>query len=94
MEVGTSVSNELATAEGVRNGITMDRYINRVHQFQPDDFVSTSLQEDMSVKLYNAKKNMTGERLSKKLRIGRKSYTVSFCQSYQRNCQIFPVVIN
>jgi hypothetical protein len=31
-----------------------------VCQLQPDDFVSTSLGEDMSVKLYNAKKNISG----------------------------------
>jgi hypothetical protein len=41
----------------------LDKYVNIVGIFKPDDFVSSSLQEEMATKLYNAKAGSTGEHL-------------------------------
>jgi len=47
IEAGTVVSNEKYTTADICNQMMMDKYINLVRQFHPDDFVSSGTQDDM-----------------------------------------------
>ncbi len=72
VEAGSSVSNERATTSDVRNQMMLERYVNLVRSFQADDFVSPSVQEEMAMKLFNAKEGITGAHLWKKFEYWRK----------------------
>jgi hypothetical protein len=72
VEAGSSVSDERATTSDVRNQMMLERYMNLVRTFQTDDFVSPSVQDEMAMKLFNAKKGITGAHLWKKFEDWRK----------------------
>jgi hypothetical protein len=83
VEAGSSVSDERATTTDVRNQMMLERYVNLVRSFQTDDFVSPSVQEEMAMKLFNAKKGITGAHLWKKFKDWRKEIrTLYWCLSY------------
>jgi hypothetical protein len=71
----------------------VDKYVNIVHNFKSDDFVSPSLQEEMATKLYNAKAGLTGERLWAKFMDWRKEIRTKYSPNSRRSCQVFPVGI-
>jgi hypothetical protein len=50
----------------------LERNVNLVQSFQMDDLVSPSVQEEMAMKLFNAKKGIIGARLWKKFEDWRK----------------------
>ena len=60
IEAGTSVVNERSTTSEIRNRMMQDRYVNLVRQFDADDFASATLQDEMTIKLYNGKKDING----------------------------------
>ena len=65
-EAGSSVSNKRTTTSDLCNRMMLERYVNLVQSLQEDDFVSPSVQEEMAMKLFNAKKGITGACLWKK----------------------------
>ena len=72
IEAGSSVSDERTTTTDICNQMMLERYVNIVRSFQTDDFVSPSVQEELAMKLFNAKKGITGARLWKKFEDWRK----------------------
>jgi hypothetical protein len=48
----------------------LDRYVNLVCLFDSDEFASSTLQDEMTLKLYIGKKDITGDQLWGSLRIG------------------------
>jgi hypothetical protein len=66
------MSDERATTTNVHNQVMVERYINLVQSFQTDDFVSPSVQEEMAMKLFNAKKGISGAHLWEKFEDWRK----------------------
>ena len=63
IEAGTSVIDEKTTTSQRRNQMMLDKYVNIVRNLKTDDFLSPSLQEEMTTKPYNAKAGLTGESL-------------------------------
>ena len=66
------MSDERTTTSDLRNRMMLERYLNLVQSFQMDGFVSFSVQENMVMKLFNAKKGITGAHLWKKIEDWRK----------------------
>ena len=60
LEAGSSVSDERATTSNLRNNMMMNRYVDLVRTFEVENFVDPAIQEDMALRLYNAKKTMSG----------------------------------
>ena len=63
IEAGTSVLNERSTTTEICNRMMQDRYVNLVRQFDADDFSLATLRDEMTIKLFNGKKDITGDRL-------------------------------
>ena len=78
IEAGTSVTEEKTITSQRHNQLMLDKYVNIVRNFKPDDFVSPSLQEEMATKLYNAKAGLTGERLWAKFMDWRKEIRMKY----------------
>ncbi len=91
IEAGSSVSDERATASDLRNRMMLERYINLVQSFQMDEFVSPSVQEEMAMKLFNAKKG-PGTIYGRSLRIGERILGHCTLLNYQVTCQVCQVV--
>ncbi len=67
IEAGSSVLNERSTTTEIRNRMMQDRYVNLVCQFDADDFALATLRDEMTTKVYNGKKDITGDRLWRKV---------------------------
>ena len=94
IEAGTSVSKERTTTATIRNQMMLDRYVNLVRMFSPDDFVSLTTQEDMAIRLFHGKKGgYNGENCGGSLRNTGRRYELSILQNYRRRYQVFQVVI-
>ncbi|KAL3799820.1 hypothetical protein HJC23_010470 [Cyclotella cryptica] len=72
IEAGGSVTSERTTTVAVQNRMMLERYHNLLRGFSPSDFARPSLATEMTQCLYNAKKDMTGDRLWKKFEDWRK----------------------
>ena len=92
VEAGSSVSDERTTTSDLCNRMMLERYVNLVRSFQTDGFVSPSVQEEMAMKLFNAKKGITGAHLWKKLRIGERILGHCTLLNYEVTCQVSQVV--
>ncbi len=82
VEAGTAVTNERGVTMDMRNQLMIDKYRNLVRAFFRDDFVSPSIQDDMSIKLFNGKSKggYTGDKLWRKYEDWRKKSGQSTCQ--------------
>ena len=78
IEAGSSVLNERSTTTEIRNRMMQDRYVNLVRQFDADDFALATLRDEMTIKLYNGKKDITGDRLWRKFEDGRKEIRTKY----------------
>ena len=56
------------------------------------NFTPPQIQEEMTMKLFNAKKVMTGDCIWEKLRTGERKSACNALKSYQMTCSRFPVV--
>ena len=64
IEAGTAMINERTTSAEITNEMMKDKYVNLVHQFRREDFDSSSIQDDMAVKLFHGKSGgFTGYKL-------------------------------
>ena len=68
----------------------MDRYDNIVRQFDTDDFASATMQDEMTIKLYNGKKDITGDRLWRKFEDWRKEMRTKYTPKMPTNISSIP----
>ena len=91
IEAGTSVSNKRTTTATIRNQMMLDRYVNLVCMFSPDDFVSPTTQEDMSIRLFHGKKGgYNGEKLWRKFKEYRKEIRTRYTLKLPKEIPSFP----
>jgi hypothetical protein len=90
MEAGTPVSNERFTTTDIQNRMMLDRYVNLVRQFDSDNFASSTLQDEMTIKLYNGKKDITGDRLWQKFEDWRKELRTKYTPKMPSNISSIP----
>ena len=91
IEAGTSVSNERTTTATIRNQMMLDRYVNLVRMFSPDDFVSLTTQEDMAIRLFHGKKGgYNGEKLWRKFEEYRKEIRTKYTPKLPKEISSFP----
>jgi hypothetical protein len=90
LEAGSSVSDEKATTSDLRNQLIRERYINLVGGFQLENFISPSLQEEMSMKLFNVKKVMTGDHLWEKFEDWRKEISMQYSPKIPKDLSRIP----
>ena len=91
IEAGTSVSNERTTTATIRNQMMLDRYVNLVRMFSPDDFVSPTTQEDMAIRLFHGKRGgYNGEKLWRKFEEYRKEIRTKYTPKLPKDISSFP----
>ena len=90
IKAGAYVSNKRATTTEVQNGMMLDRYVNLVCQFDSDDFASSTLQEEMTLKLSNGKMEMKGDRLWRKFEDWRKEIRMKYTPKLPNNISSIP----
>ena len=90
LEAGTSVSDESTTVANLRNDMMMTRYVNLVRNFSSEDFIEPAIQEDMALRLFNAKKTMTGMRLWEKFVAWRKEVRTMYTPKLPREISSIP----
>jgi hypothetical protein len=90
IEAGGSVSSERTTTASVRNVMMMERYATLLSAFSPEDFDSGRLRGHMNQFLYNAKREMTGERLWKKFEDWRKILRTQYFSKLPKNLSDIP----
>ena len=91
IEAGTSVSNKRTTTATIRNQMMLDRYVNLVCMFSPDDFVSPTTQEDMSIRLFHGKKGgYNGEKLWRKFEQCQKEICTRYTPKLPKEISSFP----
>ena len=90
IEAGGSVTSERTTTVAVRNRMMLERYHNLLHGFSLSDFARPSLPTEMAQCLYNAKKEMTGERLWKKFEDWRKELRTKYFPKLPKNLATIP----
>ncbi|KAL3788791.1 hypothetical protein HJC23_006244 [Cyclotella cryptica] len=90
IEAGGSVTYERTTTVAVRNRMMLERYHNLLRGFSPSDFARPSLSTEMTQCLYNAKKDMTGDRLWKKFEDWRKELRTKYFPKLPKNLATIP----
>ena len=66
------------------------RYVNIVRSFEVENFVDPAIQEDMALRLYNAKKEMTGQHLWEKFISWRKEIRTMYMPKLPNNLSSIP----
>ncbi len=90
LEAGSSVSDERATTSNLWNDMMLNRYVNLVRTFEVENFVDPAIQEDMALRLFNAKKTMTGLRLWEKFVSCRKEVHTMYMPKLPNNLSSLP----
>ena len=69
----------------------LDRYVNLVRMFSPDDFVSPTTQEDMAIRLFHGKRGgYNGEKLWRKFEEYRKEIRTKYTPKLLKDISSFP----
>lgn len=88
--MGLSVSDERETILNSSNEMMMNRYVNLVCNFVAEDFVDPAIQENIALRLLNAK-TTTGLNLGESLFHGGRRSESSTFPNFPTNYQIFQV---
>ena len=68
----------------------LDRYVNLVRLFDSDDFASSTLQDEMTLKLYNGKKDITDDQLWQKFEDWRKEMRTKYTPKLPNDISSIP----
>ncbi|KAL3801992.1 hypothetical protein HJC23_010336 [Cyclotella cryptica] len=82
--------DQRTTTVAVRNRMMLERYHNLLCGFSSSDFARPSLATEMTQCLYNAKKDMTGDRLWKKFEDWRKELRTEYFPKLPKNLATIP----
>jgi hypothetical protein len=91
IEAGTAVINERTTSAEIRNEMMKDKYVNLVRQFRREDFDSSSIQDDMAVKLFHGKSGgFTGYKLWRKFEESRRDIRIHYIPKLPKDISNYP----
>jgi hypothetical protein len=77
----------------IRNQMMMDKYINLVHQFCPDDFISSNTQDGMCIKCFHGKSGCyTGFKLWRKFEECRKEIRILYISKLPKDISSYPSI--
>ena len=91
IEAGTSVMNEKPTTSNDCSTLMKDKYVSLVCQLKPNDFSDSDLQQNMSERLFNAKKEITGACLWEKFQQWRKKLCTQYSPKLPKDLSTIPI---